>query len=170
MITVLNNNFVLSKIIGKGFSVWLGPAEGGGLSGIPERDGREDNLSEIDWSKVVFQTHLKEGETEIFGKEKFRRAKAGKNIPLGKKSFCSAWSNYKNSPENKDGSRPDSILEKMHNLNGVDSIYFFGDIIRDPNGRRCVFGLIRGKRIWAWICAWIDDLWDAETPSAELPV
>lgn len=148
------------KFIGKGWTIWKGPADGNGLEGEEERDKRADELSVIDWEEVLMETHLQENETSVHGEEKLKRAKASGNIQLGDKAFISLWEDYKANGNN-------SALEKLR-LKGVKIIYFFGTVLRSPDGSRCVLFLYLDGSVWDWVFLWLGNQWGAGVPSASL--
>lgn len=114
---------------------WKGPADGNGLEGEEDRDAREDNLSSVDWSQVLLETHIQEGEASITGEEKLRRAKNSDNIQLGGRSFFSLWEDYLDN-------REDSVLEKLRRKRkGVKTILFLGLVLRFSDGSRNVLSL-----------------------------
>ena len=149
-----------AKFIGNGWSVWKGPADGDGLSGEEERDKRADEFDIVDWEQVLMETHLQENETSVLGEEKLKRANASGNIQLGDKQFASLWENYKDKGK-------DSVPEKLR-LKGVKVIYFFGTVLRDPYGDRCVLCLYLHGSEWYWDYRWLGDQWNADDPSASL--
>ena len=132
------------------------------MEGEEDRDRREDNLSAIDWERVFWDTHLKKGDGGLIGgEEKFRRAvvDTGK-IQLGGKSFRSLWEDYKARGE-------DSVLDKLRRQ-GVKCIYFFGLVLRDPDGFRRVLYLFSDGSEWHWSFLWLGLQWGADDPSASL--
>lgn len=153
--------FSPETFIGDGWSVWKGPANGSGLEGDEDRDRREDDLTVIDWEKVVFETHLHDGETSLPGEEKLRRAKNSGNTQLGGRSFLSLWEDHQANREN-------SLLEKLRRSKGVTRIYFFGLVLRDPLGNRCVLCLYCSGSECSWYYFWLSHPWSAAHPSASL--
>ncbi len=154
--------FSPAEFLGKGWAVWKGPVDGNGLEGDEDRDAREDELSVIDWEKVLLETHLQEGENSIRGEEKLKRALASGNIQLGGRAFLSLWDDYQANREN-------SMLEKLRRK-GVTRIYFFGLRLRDPSGGRFVLFLYFYGSEWYWYFNWLRDHWDAHNPSASLAI
>lgn len=136
--------------IGKGWSI---VAE--------ERDKRSAALPEVDFSQVVFETCLPEGESSIKGEEKLKRLKAGGNIRLGSTVFMGLWEEYKAHKE-------DSVLERLHKEQDITYIDFFGDVLLGPNGHRDVLGLARGVGAWRWGCGRLEGEWSAGHRSASL--
>ncbi|MBU1179977.1 hypothetical protein KJ885_03465 [Patescibacteria group bacterium] len=119
--------FSPAEFIGEGWSIWKGPADGDGLTGVENQDARSLILTEVDTSAIRLETRLRDGETRITGEEKLRRLKATKHIRLDAKVFQTFWENKHFIPESwKSGSL---------------FIYFDGTPLRDPNGKRCVLCL-----------------------------
>ena len=69
-----------TRFLGKGSSIWRGPADGKGLEGEEDQDPHSVALTELDFSNVAFDSFLKEGEPTIVGEEKLLRMKAGPRI------------------------------------------------------------------------------------------
>jgi len=152
--------FSPEEFIGKGWTVWKGLADGNGLEGEEDRNAREDDLSIIDWEQVLLEDHLEGEETSVHGEEKLKRAIASGNIQLGGKAFLSLW-------EDCQANRENSVLEKLRRK-GVTCIYFFGLLLRDPDGDRDVLYLCVDGSAWLWYCLWLGGRWDAGGPSASL--
>ena len=161
MITKLAESFNLATFIGKGWFVWKGPKDGNGLEDEEDRDVREDNLTEVDWNAVLFETTLKEGETSITGEEKLNRSKETGNIRLGGRAFLSLWQDYQKNKEN-------SVLEKLRQTRNILDICFFGLVLRRLLGRRSVLSLYFNGGEWQWGCRWLGCSWRAGAPSASL--
>lgn len=155
-----DKSFSPAKFIGRGWTVWKGPANGNGLEGDEDRDVREDDLPIIDWDQVVMETHLQEKETLVHGEEKLKRVIVSGNIQLGGKAFLSLWEDYQANREN-------SVLEKLRRK-GVTRIYFFGLRLRSPRGSRGVLYLYFSGSEWGWDYFWLNNLWSAHHPSASL--
>jgi len=161
----LDKAFSPVELIGAGWSVWKGPAEGNGT------EGDDDCVQEpavVDFSEVVTETHLQGEETTVHGEEKMKRARASGNPQLGGKAFMVLWSNWL---ECKKAGKPgDSILERLYKAKKIGNvIYFFGITLRSPVGDRGVLYLCRddGGR-WRWDYGWLDDRWGASNPSLAL--
>lgn len=156
----LASSFDSTEFIGKGWSVWKGPADGNGLEGDEDRDVREDDLAEIDWSHVEFETCLKEGESCITGEEKFCRLKKSGKICYGGRAFLSLWKDYQEKGES-------SVLENLYRTKGITYVDFFGLILRTSDGYRRVLYLFRrdGGR-WGWGYYWLDRGWSCRNFSA----
>ena len=90
-----NRIFNPAEFLGQNWSVWLGPADGDGKSGEPDIDARSLALAEVDMSKALFETMLKEGDgTTIKREEKLRRLKETSHIRFGGNVFLALWEDY----------------------------------------------------------------------------
>ena len=159
--SVLTKPFDPVEFIGKGWSTWKGSAGGDGLSGDEDIDPRSTSLSEIEISKIIFETCLKSGEKSITREEKLRRLKEKTDfIRFGGNVFLGLWLDYQANKEN-------SILEFIYRNFKITYIDFPGQILRSPNGGRDVLYLYRddGGR-WDWFCYWLDFDCFADNPSA----
>lgn len=125
-----------------------------------EHDARCDALTEVDFSKVLFETCLKDGETSITGEEKLKRLKANGNIRLGASVFLGFWEDYQVRKE-------DSTLEHFYFEKGITYLDFFGDVLLGPFSLRGVLFLCRDVGgSWDW--GWLGRGWGARHFSASL--
>lgn len=113
-----------------------------------ESDKRAKALTQVDFTKVSFETCLKEGETRITGEEKLKRFKDSGKIRLGAETFLALW-------QEKDH----ATLESLHKEKGLTYLDFFGDVLESPSGLRCVLCLYRRVGRWSWCYSWLDNLW-----------
>lgn len=120
---------------------------------ITEQDERSLALTEVDLSKVLLETTLKEGENVVGGEEKLNRLKATGHVRLDAAIFQALWENQ--------GLIPEAWKE-------VGAIYFDGTILLNPHGLRCVLCLCWSDGRWGWGCGWLADDWNARGPSAVL--
>lgn len=151
-----------TKFIGdKGWTTWLGPADGDGLSGEPDQDLREMALDEVDFSQAaLIKNFLKASESSITGEENLRRQKEAGDIRLGGATFLALWQDYQANREN-------SVLEWLYRTRKITYLDFFGLVLRSPFGYRCVLCLRRrGDGSWGWDCDWLGGDWDSERGSA----
>ena len=117
--------------------------------------------AEIDVSSMVFETCLEGDETSIKGEKKLLRLKAKKDFT----SFCAnvfmgLWLDYQANKEN-------SILEFLYRTKKIQYLDFFGTVLRDPDGYRCVLCLCRSADgAWSWYCYWLDYDWNPRHLSA----
>jgi hypothetical protein len=161
----LDKPFDSVDLFGEGWSVWRGPVEGEGL------EGEEDCVSEpdeIDFEEIILETHLEEGYESILGEEIMRRARSGKNRPLGGRAFQALWNNWQ---ECRDAGEPEeSVLEKLRKAEKIGNrIYFFGLTLRDSAGRRYVLYLYSMRQgWWDWLCHWLGVRWDTNRLSVSL--
>jgi hypothetical protein len=141
-----------TEFIGKGWTVWKGPADGDGLSGEEELDTHSSSLNEVDFSRVLFESCLKEGEPSIKGEEKLRRLKATGNIQFGGNVFLSLWFDYIANREN-------SCLEWLRRNRNITYLDFFGFVLRGPDGGRYVLCLYWLDSGWSWNADWLGFDW-----------
>ena len=124
-----------------------------------EHDPRNDNLTEIDFSKVDFVHCLAKGETSITGEEKLARLKADNRIRYGATVFMGLWNDYQARKE-------ESVLETLYRTEKIDSIDFFGDVLLGPDGDPYVLCLYRGDTNWLRQWNWLGRSWLRERLSA----
>ena len=128
---------------------------GTGWKLIPEEhDARNDDLTEIDFSKVDLLHCLNSNESIITGEEKLRRVKALNRIRYGANAFMGTWLDYEARKEN-------SILEMLYLTKGSTYVDFPGDVLLGPDRRRGVLYLYRHNNDGEWNCApdWLGDGW-----------
>lgn len=125
---------------------------------IVEEDERSLKLSEVDLTKVNFETMLKDRESSVMGEEKLKRLKDAGHIRLDAKVFQTLWENQHLIPA--------SWKEPI----GGNTIYVFfdGTILRDLSGDRCVLCLYWDGGEWNWHYFWLGLMWFAVRPSAVL--
>ena len=147
-----------AKFIGTGWTIWKGPANGDGLTGVEDQDKRSLALTEFDLTKVRFVDTLKSGESVVNGEEKQKRlAKAG-HIRLDAGVFLTLWGNQALIP----------ALWKEPIGGNTRYIYFDGTILRGSNGGRYVLCLCWDGRRWGWYYGYLGNDWDSSGPSAVL--
>ncbi len=152
------NPFNPEKYIGKGWSIWRGPAEGDGHSGEEDQDMRSLALPEDELEAIRLETMLRSDEKHIGGEERQRRLKEAGLIRLDARVIQVLWKNQVLIPE--------SWKQKT---NGYTTfIYFDGTILRSPNGNRCVLYLYWDGGRWRWDYRWLGNDWDGGNPSAVL--
>ena len=125
---------------------------------IVEEDERSLALTEVDLSKVSFETMLENGESSVVGEEKLKRLKAQGNIRLDAKVFQTLWENQHLIP---------ASWKELTNGN-TTYVFFDGTVLRDSDGSRCVLYLCWNDGKWDWLCHWLDRKWNAGDPSAVL--
>lgn len=152
----------ISAMLGKSWSVWLGPADGNGKSGDPDVDPRADALAEVDFSQVMFENCLEPDESRITGNEKLRRLNEKPGILHGGRQFQVLWSDYQARGEN-------SVLEHLRKTKGITYIDFFGLRLRGPDGGRYVLYLYWDGGHWGWDYYWLGLGWDDRRYSAVSP-
>ena len=125
---------------------------------IVEQDERSLKLSEVDLTKVNFETMLKDRESSVVGEEKLKRLIESGYIRLDAKVFQTLWENQHLIPESW----------KQKTNGNTTYIFFNGTFLRDSYGRRCVLYLCWDGGEWDWGCRWLDDEFDAFSPSLVL--
>lgn len=126
---------------------------------IDEEDERAKVLAEVDISKLIFETCLQEGGSQITGEEKLRRLKADGRIRLGAEWFLALWQNYQDKGAN-------SLLENLYRTKGIRCLVFFGTILCGPGGRRYVLCLYRrGCDDWDWSRFEVGNDWISPAPA-----
>lgn len=95
-----------------------------------DTDQRSLALTEVDFSKVIFETCLKENETSITSAEKLRRLIAGGNIRLDPRFGMALFQE-----------RGQKTLGRLREEHGMEHVDFFGRIMVGFSITRCVFSL-----------------------------
>jgi hypothetical protein len=113
-------------------------AEGWGCSG-GDSDVHSLALTEVDFSKVLFETCLKDGETSITGEEKLKRLVAGGNIRLDPRFGIALLQEQGH-----------KTLERLCKERGITYLDFFGRILVRQGGSRYVLYLERDDIWWNW--------------------
>ncbi len=123
-----------------------------------EQDKKSAALAEVDFKDADFLTNLDGTETLIGGEEKLKRLRKTKRILYGATVFADVWADYQVNKENSQN----SFLEKLYRERGITRMYFFGDVLEDPDGNRyvlCVYRDVVG--VWDWGCTWLGHDFDA---------
>ena len=147
-----------AAFIGKGWSIWRGPADGNGLTGVEDQDERSLALTQINLADVRLVTCLKDTETVVKGEEKQCRLKADGRVRLDAKIFQTFWENQALIPER--------FKEKVNG--NILFIFFDGTVLRRPGGGRYVLCLCWHDGAWLWYVLWLGYVWGASSPSAVL--
>ena len=165
---LMSGRFNPDPILGKGASIWKGPAGGFGLAGEEELDWRENLLRVVDFSTILAETYLRGKEIEITGEERLRRMRAdAKVIRLGGKSFLALWNDLKIQKE-------DCTLEFLRRVRYITYLDFPGAVIRNPEGKRCIpffyHWYNRGLRhgYWKWGVRLLSAAWTNDNLSASI--
>lgn len=123
-----------------------------------DADARSLELTEINFSKVLFEACLEEGEERITGEEKRHRLSAKGGIRLDPRFGVALFQ--------EEGQK---TLRRLYEERGITYIDFFGRILVDPYGYRCVLCLYRsGDCRWYWSAGWLDGGWRVRLFSARL--
>lgn len=148
-----------SKFISPGWTIWKGPKIDDGLIGEEEQGRRSLALTEVDFSKVFFETCLYPGETEISGEEKIIRHVALNHL-------CA---DAKIGPEllREKGQK---ILMYLLKEKGIEYFELPGTILRSRRGHRYTLYLYWAprERQWGWSYEWLDRKRGADRPSLVL--
>ncbi len=146
------------SMIGQGWSWWLGPRNGQGLEGEElDCNKRSLALNEVDFCQVLREHCLKEGEGRISGEEKLQRLMVLNVIRLDP-GF--GWALFKEAGQ--------KTLQWLRETFGMTYLDFFGRVLRDPDGHRCVLFLYWLGGQWNWDASWLELDWDRHHPSAVL--
>jgi len=144
------------KGLGEGWTIWKGSIDGDGLKGDEDQDSRSLALTELDLTKVRFETCLRKKETQIKGEIKHARLKEAGHIRLDAQVFQTLWENQHLIP-----------LQWKELTNGNTTYIFFdGTVLRNPRGVRCVLYLCWNDGRWFWNARWLENDWYASSPSA----
>ena len=148
-----------AEFIGKGWSIWRGPADGNGLEGEEERDSRSATLTELNLDKVQLVTRFKRGESVTTGEERIKCLRTDGRVRLDENAFQTFWENREQLP-----------ARFKERVNGnIQFIFFDGVVLRSPRGVRytlCLYFNSGGS--WFWGCGWLDSDRYAGSPSAML--
>jgi hypothetical protein len=147
------------KGLGESWTIWCGPANEDGLKGEEEQDSHSLALTEIDLTKIRFETCLMGTEEKLKGEAKLDRLKKLGHIRLDAKVFQTLWENQHLIPS--------SWKEKMNG--NTTYIFFDGTVLRDPNGGRYVLSMYWFDGRWRWRAYWLGHDWDSSDLSAALP-
>lgn len=121
---------------------------------IVEEDERSLLLTEIDLTKIVFKTMLKDAESSVIGEEKLKRLIVSGSICLDAKVFQTLWENQYLIPEN---------WKKTNHF-----IHFEGTVLRGYCGNRCVLYLFWHDGEWHWSFSWLFGKWNSNYLSTVL--
>jgi len=149
-----------AEFIGQGWSIWRGPADGGGLEGEEEQDARSLAIIEVDLNKVILDAALNAGENSITGEERLRRLKERNAVRMDAAIFQALWNNKHMIPER---------LKEKTNGN-TTYVFVDGTTLRGPGGDRysLYFCWDAGLRGWFWDFYWQGYDRDVDNPSALL--
>jgi hypothetical protein len=147
-----------AEFIDQGWSIWRGPADGNGLEGEEEQDTRSIALTEIDLSKILLETYLKNGEMATTGEERIKQLNAANRIKLDAKIFQALWENL------------DKLPEKFKQKTNGNTTFIFcdGTVLRSPIGDRYAlyFFWCADNRKWLWSYFWLGYGRNVSNPSA----
>lgn len=123
-----------------------------------DADARSLALPKVDFSKVLFETCLEEGEEHITGEEKLRRLKGKGGIRLDPRFGVTLFK--------EEGQK---TLKRLYEERCITYLDFFGRVLVCPDGDRYVLCLYRdvGGR-WGWNAYWLGGVWHGRHFSARL--
>jgi hypothetical protein len=112
------------------------------------------DLSKVNVSAFLFETCLRKDENLLSGQEKLSRLKEKSEfVRFGDNVFLGLWEDYSANEEN-------SVLEYLYKTQKITNLYFFGTILRSPEGSRHVLSLYRGSdHRWHWGTRWLGNGW-----------
>ena len=149
-----------AEFIGKGWTIWRGPADGNGLKGEEEQDKRSLALTEVDVNSITLDATLNAGETRITGEERLRWLAAKNAVRMDAGIFQTLWNNK------------NLIPERLKEKTAGNTTYIFvdGTTLRSPDGNRysLYFYWYADYREWYWNYYWQGNNRDADNPSALL--
>jgi hypothetical protein len=153
------NPFNPAEFIGSGWSFWCGPEKGNGLEGDIEQDSRSLEMTEVDLSKILLETHLKGRETYTTGDEHVQRLIYSDRILLDLGVFKTFW--------DKKVLIPTLFKEKIGG--NITYVFFDGQTLRSPSGNRCTMYLcIDDDGEWSWSVNGLVNYRHVNDPSAVL--
>ena len=130
---------------------------GNGFS-IDEQDDKSLALTEIDLTKVMFDTTLEKGEKTVKGENKLKRLKEKNVIRLDVGIFKELWENQHLTPEKW----------KENTNKNTTFLFFDGSILRNSNDDRFVLCLYWNGGRWVWSYYWLGNDFNVSIPSAVL--
>jgi len=139
------------------YDFWRGPKHGDGKKGEMDNDSNS-NWQTVDFEEVDFVNGLFENEGPISGEEILARLRASCRATYGARAANGLWEDYKLCSD-----QSKSVLEHLYRQKGITRIYFLGNVLRDPDGGRCILCLFRddaGK--WSWGREWLKNPWNSK--------
>jgi hypothetical protein len=122
-----------------------------------DTDDRSLELTEADFSKVLFQTCLRKGEPSITGEEKLKRLIASGNIRLDPRFGAALFQEERH-----------ATLERLYKERNVTYLDFPGQVLLNPLGNRYVLYLSRNVGRWLLNAFWLGHGWDSRDFSVSL--
>ncbi len=152
------NPFVPQEFLGQGFGFWYGPSNGLGLEGDGdmEADYRSLQLTQVNLSEIHLRSYLEQSEKRVPGEEIIRRATETYSLRLDLGIFQILWNTQ-------------YLLRQLFRDNFAASIFFDGQTIRSPAGRRCTLGVYLKDGLPQWGLRRLGRLRTANDLSAVLP-
>lgn len=152
--------FDTANFIGQEVTIWRGPINDTGLVGEEAQDIRSLKLTKIDFTQVLFEHCLKEGENAISGWEKLKRHIAAGHIRLDAKIGQCLFEE-----------KGQATLKWLYHVLGITKFELTGTVLRTSGGSPCFLALYRNDGDggqWRWTYGWFGDGRGVEDPSAVL--
>ncbi len=135
------------------------PGLGSGWRRNPDgSDPRSKAIVELDERKLKLVSPLRDEETWIVSEEQVRRIRAGTTVPLDLRWLRYYWTHQERIPE--------SWKERVNG--NMQYVFFDGDELLDPCGRRYSLCLCWDDGAWLWSCLWHDSRRSRGNPSVVL--
>ncbi len=140
-----------ATFMGKGWSIWRGPADGGGLNGEEQECQASLACTSIDRTQIALVNCRRGcGQECLQGEVFLRKVRTGWSPVLDAKIGQTLYENPQFIPEDWKG----------------QSVFFMGTELRDPNGYRCVLYLYWSGARWDWRYRWIGSTFNSDSPAA----
>ena len=153
-------SFEPARFFGKGHTFWRGPLDRNGLKGEERVSWSSCSLKEINFEDVNLVLC---SEDEHVSRAELKPNKK-RSIILGGTVFMALIKDYSSRKAERS-----KILWKLYHQRGIRRIQFFGDIIRDPQGRaNTLFMQINSSGLWQWGYEWA--FIPAFFPKSKLPI
>lgn len=143
--------------LGEDYSVWRGLADGDGINGKYDRDGRNVFFHAIAFSEICLVGEFNGKSIAASGEEKLAYLRNQKEITLGRGAFLALWLDYQEKQK-------DSVLEWLWKNRQIKYLDFFGVVIRKPvEGLGPIRYIPTLKRInenkWEYSLSWLGFSW-----------
>ncbi len=149
---IMAKPFDPAEFLREGWTTWRGHADGDGLSGEEDIDSRAVAFTAVKPAEFIFESPKEDEIVITIEAELLRLKKKTDFVRFSCNVLLSLWIDYENGAE-------DSILEWICKNFGIHSMTFFGQVLRDPDGKRGILFLAKGMSSWYWQCRWLDDLY-----------
>lgn len=161
ILSLVGITYRLPKFFGREWNIWKGAIDERGLDGDEAQDVHAMTIMELDATKMRFEACLRAGEKSIQGEEKSKRLLTLGKPLAGARQFFALWLDYR-----ANGKK--SVLEWLRREKGITYLDFFGTILRNPKGSRCVLCLDWFAGRWRFRFRWLGNNWFASDVSVVL--